>query len=90
MKSIIIKPTFIQIAFISVIFFTLMLFALSSCSSVSEQSSQPVASPAVKRQPASAPVSPVEVQMEGGIVGTGNEEECKNSDNKLNCNDNVK
>ncbi len=28
--------------------------------------------------------------MEGGIVGTGNEDDCKNSENKEACNDNVK
>ena len=95
MKSIILVPKVTQISFtyvpvISAAFFALSLLTLSSCSSVSEQSSQPAASPPVQRKPAATTVSPAEIQMEGGIVGTGNEEECKNSDNKLNCNDNIK
>ncbi len=72
------------------------LVALSSCSSVSQQSTEPAAMPATTdkphplSKPATAPVAaPAETQMEGGIVGTGNENECAGSNNK-NCNDNVK
>ena len=68
------------------------LFSFASCSSVSEQQAAPIAAPAAKSKakPASAPAaSPAETQMEGGIVGTGNEDDCKDSNNK-NCNDNVK
>lgn len=72
------------------------LVALSSCSSVSQQGAEPADMPASTdkprplSKPAAAPVAaPAETQMEGGIVGTGNENECAGSDNK-NCNDNVK
>ena len=64
----------------------LTLFAITSCSSMTEQRETPAAKPATSA-PASAPL---EIQMEGGIVGTGNEDDCKNSTNKINCNDNVK
>ena len=39
-------------------------------------------------QPATAPLKNTP-SMEGGIVGTGNEDDCKNSENKEACNDNV-
>jgi len=66
----------------------LTLLTITSRSSMTEQRESPAAKPApATSAPASAPA---EIQMEGGIVGTGNEDDCKNSSNKNNCNDNVK
>jgi hypothetical protein len=71
---------------ITLSFTLLAILALASCASVNEPSSKPE----TRTRPSAAPAAPAEIQMEGGIVGTGNENECKNSDNKITCNDNVK
>ncbi len=59
--------------------------ATSPLESSSEQQPAAVMSP----KPAAAPMNKA-TGMEGGIVGTGNEDDCKNSENKEACNDNVK
>ena len=66
-----------------------MVLTFTSCSSVSQPGSAPVTQPAAKpTRPATVKV-PADTEMEGGIVGTGNEQDCKDSDNP-GCNDNVK
>ena len=64
---------------------------LTSCSTMheiqTEAKDQPAAIP--PNQPVSTP-SHQDTQHEGGIVGTGNEADCKHRSNKDACNDNVK
>jgi len=61
---------------------SLLLFSLSHCASYTPEADQDGATPAA--QP--APV----IQHEGGIVGTGNDYQCRDKNEAIRCNENVK
>lgn len=65
---------------------------LSSCASVYVEEVTETSDDTRDRGTQTAPVGavPHKIMHEGGIVGTGNEDECKHSENKDKCNDNVK
>ena len=68
--------------FVKILGVSILIFSLSNCASYS-----PVPDTAPS-QDESAPAAVI--NNEGGIVGTGNEDECKDKKDKNRCNENVK